>query len=588
MKITISRVNIIFILVILAIGSGCTPDIPPELTPTKAVNSPVSSTSTPTLTSSPSPEPTKITNIVIDGQPDDWSGREFPVSDPPTDGTSGYLEIVAGTIFLNRDAVYFMLEFADPTASFVLFDINIQVDGKPLQIGWQPGQMKVLKVDWSSGEGKRLGWTENTTYAFESVLEGRIDLDDLGNPGTISGFSVMVMAEIEGKGWSPADIFIVDEISSVFEKDTLRMSSSEDKYYYARFWNLPEGYVAENLFQSQVPNNSYIARSEDGTIYAQSWGDKPEVILIDPVLGKATSILSLPAYIGLGRILGGPGNSAFINVESQVWQIFPDGSHETIGSLGFAFIRDYTPDGRFLAIAHNGSELIEWKPDGTTQTIASGFQGLDDVVTRKDGTIFVYEYLLGNTTRLNPDGSRKILVANKVRGEHFSLALDFNENLYGNYGTGDVTRIDAETGQQTPLPFVSSPCAFNLGGFVITDEGKVIMTGDQLVWADLNTGGNGILIPNPASTFAAEIGPDDALYIGTPGCGDQFPAQVIRIEDDGTRSVYLDGLRDTIDSIAFGQDGALYIATRDTTGNHLFYLGQPGDTLIEIPGAPQG
>jgi WD40 repeat protein len=67
-----------------------------------------------------------------------------------------------------------------------------------------------------------------------------------------------------------------------------------------------------------------------------------------------------------------------------------------------------------------------------------------------------------------------------------------------------------------------------------------------------------------------------------------MPAQVLRIADDGTQSISLDGLRDTIDSIAFGPDAELYVATRDTTGNHLYYLSQPDEELVEIPGAPQG
>jgi streptogramin lyase len=91
-----------------------------------------------------------------------------------------------------------------------------------------------------------------------------------------------------------------------------------------------------------------------------------------------------------------------------------------------------------------------------------------------------------------------------------------------------------------------------------------------------------------ANTWATAIGPDDALYVGAWGCGDEIPAQVIRIDDNGTRTVYVDGLRDEVRDIAFAPDGSLYIATYNRRqGTLLFYVPPKGGTPVQIPITPE-
>lgn len=91
-------------------------------------------------------------------------------------------------------------------------------------------------------------------------------------------------------------------------------------------------------------------------------------------------------------------------------------------------------------------------------------------------------------------------------------------------------------------------------------------TWSTVTWVDLKTGENGMFVSNQGSnTWAAAIGPDDALYVGAWGCSDQTPAQVIRLADDGTRQIYVDGLTGQVTDVAFGPDGTLYISTFDST-----------------------
>jgi len=94
-----------------------------------------------------------------------------------------------------------------------------------------------------------------------------------------------------------------------------------------------------------------------------------------------------------------------------------------------------------------------------------------------------------------------------------------------------------------------------------------------------------LLVSNQgANTPAADIGPDDALYVGVSGCGDLIPGQVARIGDDGTRQIVVHGLRGEVRDIAFAPDGGLYIVTSDPyQGEPVVYVPPEGGDPFEIP-----
>jgi len=149
-------------------------------------------------------------------------------------------------------------------------------------------------------------------------------------------------------------------------------------------------------------------------------------------------------------------------------------------------------------------------------------------------------------------------------------------------------RVDMNSGALTRYDSAWSPCTNHPADFIFTGAGRVLFmdpTLSQVTWADLNTGESGLLVSNgDSNTYAADIGPDDVLYIGTWGC-DELPAQVIRIGDDGRREVYVDGLRGGVRDIAFAADGSLYIATMEQgRGASLYYVSPGAGTLTEIPG----
>jgi WD40 repeat protein len=531
------------------------------------------------------------THITIDGLANDWGGRTLLLADPAGDAETGFLDLTSGYAFVNWHALYFMIETVDPKASFVLFDINLKAGTRQLQITWSPGQTALQIIDWTSGSGARIGWAANSTIAFKNVLEARIDLDDLPSSDQIRLTNIMVMVG-SGSNWRSADNWSPTKAPPIVaEKDPPIVHSEEDPYVFARHYNLPEDYLANNIAPAS-DRGIFLARSQDGTVYVLSGrGEiKPYVALFDTTTGRLTHLLDLPPNQIPGQIIGGPGDTAYVQVSNEIWQISPDATYTIWGYSPDTLALFYTPDDRLLGTHLNPrSSLVEIHKDGSQGIIATGFSDVFEVVARKDGVIGVFDNGTGNTTRINPDGSQQILSEAVDPGENRPLFLDKNELLYTSYGE-NLVQIDWDTGALTiTTRYDYRPCVWNPSDYLFVEGNLMIMTGEQNAWVNLDNGTNGLFFIQRVDTFAADIGPGGYLYTGTPACGTEYPGQVLRYSASGNSEVYVDNLPGGVWDITFDSNGGLYIATgADGSPNRLFYKGYNDTGLTEIPNAPAG
>jgi predicted outer membrane repeat protein len=560
-----------------------TPAAPPTVTPTPT------STPTPTETSTPPTE----THIIIDGQADDWAGRPVLLDDPAGDAEEGFLDLTTGYAFVNQHALYLLVETVDANAPFVQFDMLFQADSKRLLISWAPGQpdgyIGDVTVDYEP-----IGPTTHSAFAFGPALEGRVDLRDMGSPESLSLIEINVMVGecCEFPAWRAADQWQpAGPTPVVNEVDYPRWISDEERYVLARRFKLPLwDWVAERLFTPPAPDLTGIARSQSGVVYLQHGELSAGISTLEPVSGEVTRILNLPpAGAGYSSIVGGPDDTAFIPVGDEIWQVRPDGSYEVWGQQGDGSPRYYTADGRLLGRSYDGTRVLELSPDGSSREVASGFTDIYDIVAAPDGTVFVSDWETGDITRVDANGTQHVLAEHVLFRDPMDMEVDPSGHLFLNSVATGFVQVDANSGAFTHYDSAHSPCTIHPADFVLTAPGQVLFvdpTWSQVSWADLNIGQSGLLVANQgANTRAAAIGPDDVLYVGAWGCGDEIPAQVARVADDGTRQVYVDGLRGQVDDIAFAADGGLYIASSDPNqGPLISYVPPEGGNPVEIPG----
>jgi streptogramin lyase len=559
------------------------------------------------------PPPTE-TRIVVDGQADDWAGRPVLLDDPAGDAEEGFLDLTTGYAFVNQHALYLLVETVDANAplqykgkrsgSLVQFDMLLQADSRSLLISWAPGQSDGYIGDVTAGY-EPVGPTANSAFAFGPALEGRVDLGDVGSPESLSLIEINVMVGecCEFPAWRAADQWQpAGSTPVVNEVDHPRWVSDEPRYVLARRFKLPLwDWVAERLFAPPAPDLASIGRSQSGVVYLHHGGLSVGLSTLDPSSGKVTRILDLPPA-GDTLIVGGPDDTAFISVADEIWQVHPDGSHEVWCQQCDGSPRYYTSAGHLLGSSHDRTRVLELFSDGSSREVASGFTDINDIVAAPDGTVFVSDWETGNVTRVDPDGTQHVLAEHVLFRDPMDMEIDPAGNLFLNTTATGFVQVDRDSGAFTHYDSAHTPCTIHAADFVFTAPGQVLFldpTWSQISWADLNAGQSGLLVSNQgANTWAADVGPDDApslfkkghsdgaLYVGAWGCGDEIPAQVVRIADDGTREVYVDGLRGELRDVAFAPDGGLYVAVHDCDlgDTSVYYVSPEGGDPVEIPG----
>ena len=528
------------------------------------------------------------TQIEIDGNPDDWSGRNILLADPVGDNATGFLDLRLGYAFVNHNALYILVTVIDNTAPFVLFDVHFQVDDRHMQITFETNNTNEPEIlDLTSGQADLFGYATYSTFAYGDAFEARIDLRDLGNPANIEISNFMAMAQLPGTGWGACDSWQPSSPPVVDEYDTAK-AMKEDRYIYADLWDLKENWVGKALLKSKVGNNAALVTSQDGTVYMKEWGAESGISIIDTETLAVTRLFDIPTTNSVNDIIGGPEDTAYVNVGPDIRLVHSDGSFSIWATFPDACVAAYAPDGRVLGKSNDCSVLYELLPDGTKTKIAEGFHNIYEAAVMDDGTIIIYEWDTGNIVRLNTDGSRKILVSSVSPYDFVNFGVDADDQLYYNAcGTHGLKRLNVQSGKVTDIPLSLNETVWNPNDFAFIGPGEIVLGGDQFSVANFNTGESQVLIPNIAATYAVDVGTDGALYVGTFSYGNQISAQILRLSNDGVPSVYLDNLEGAIDFIAFTPQGDLYFSTDYHQKIHLFYVAKDQTLPIEIPGAPE-
>jgi len=122
----------------------------------------------------------ELSGLAIDGSGEDWADRAVLQNDPAGDAEEGFLDLTSGYAFINDEALLFLVEFADPQAPYVHFDIVFETGSNEYLCSADPGSSQAYCGDITSGGWQDMGPTEYSHFAIGEALEGRFDLREFG------------------------------------------------------------------------------------------------------------------------------------------------------------------------------------------------------------------------------------------------------------------------------------------------------------------------------------------------------------------------------------------------------------------------
>jgi sugar lactone lactonase YvrE len=352
---------------------------------------------------------------------------------------------------------------------------------------------------------------------------------------------------------------------------------------------IPDDYVSRLVFQPPLAGLGRVVRSESGIVYFEhgGFGEGRRVTRLDVDGNSSSTVLEVPPWDAPITLVGGPADSFFAVIGRQIQQVQPDGSHSAWGQHLGLMPWIYTPDGRMLAIGPGGTSVVELAPDGSFTTLLSGLTMVYDIAAAADGDIYVVDFPAEQLIELAPDGSSRVLTS--IAPDNTDITLDDDDNLYLNNAKAGLARVDRITGALTPMHVSGAPCHVvqSPADYVFDSNDRAVFASwveSRLTWADFNadTGGE-LLHTSWANNTAARLGPDDALYVGVPGCGTAVPSEIARFTADGANEVYLDGITSTINSLDFDDAGDLYYVVSSETGVGIYHHDRISGSLSLVP-----
>ena len=211
------------------------------------------------------------------------------------------------------------------------------------------------------------------------------------------------MAQLPATGWGACDSWQPPHPIIVDEAYTANIMK-EGGYYYAELWGLADNLVADPWWKSPVGNNGFLAASQDGTVYMSIWGADAGIVLIDYEAPEVIPLFSVPSQLGTSCDIGGPDDTAFVNIAADVWQIHPGRIANGLGIIPVGICC-----GVYIGWTHAGHLSRRDNPvralrNGSKKMIADGFHTIYDVCVTQDDIIFVYELDTGDIV---PIGSRR-------------------------------------------------------------------------------------------------------------------------------------------------------------------------------------
>lgn len=380
-----------------------------------------------------------VTTIMIDGEGDDWVNHPLLSEDEIGDAEGDFLDIGKIYAFLNQESLYVLIELANPEADFEQFDFEISADGIHHLFTWHK----------SFDNFGKFGHSE---FMAGSVVEGKIDLDDIGSPeSTVAILQIRVMSgdsppsetwrAVDEVNLKPQYLAWIDEVDPGREEVAAEQQPEEPVSPEAlterpgHVWTtsgLKADYVHRSFLQIPVG----MVWGPDGYLYIGDWAGhhvvkvSPDGSLEDLGLWKTVGPLQFDGPRGVAFDSAG---NLYTNNHSQIFRIDPSGKVDQLdgvqaGPVGSIAISDadtlYYTD-------RSGGKLLRWNPDGTSSVILDGIPFAENMVFGHDGTLYLTQMGMADVLKVNVEtGDYEVFARDVCYFDPCFLAVDLEGDIW--------------------------------------------------------------------------------------------------------------------------------------------------------------
>ena len=543
---------------------------------------------------------TAFTQIVIDGQSDDWSGYRILKYDYNGDASGGGFDLKSVRAFTNDQYLYLMIEAHGNIGEYVQIDLDIDIDSDGRQdymATFRPRTGQRDFGDFTSGE--RVWRSMVGGEAAEGkVVEFKMPLALIGRCESFTLMNIRVMNGVCcGEQWYGSEdtgtVYVArsDEIEAPVSQRTERpghvlmaAGDAEADYLYRGFVQVPGGiawgpdghlYVADQL------GRHVVRLAPDGSMDDLDIWRNPDMWNEDGPHDVA---------------FNSKGNLFVSDHAGGIYAIGLDGSMEVLPGIRGQPVCGVTfnPHDELYYTDGGGGRVFKIGADGNSQVVARGIENAFDLVFGSDGTLYVSQNRLDRVVRVDvTTGEVNEFFSAPISGAQVYLAIDTDGDLWIR-GCNTLYQL-ASDGTQKPF-YVNGRRYFGdtneldiqtAGGITFDDEGRLwiasynssirylepLLPGDDTLGMTMT-----VIAPGFAPGFIAadlEVSHDGYVYVYN---NNPTPGELWQVSPEGEIEVLLHLHERGNVGMALDDQGKLYlglpngeIAWLDTNGKLRHY-----------------
>jgi len=350
-------------------------------------------------------------------------------------------------------------------------------------------------------------------------------------------------------------------------KNIFQLKIEKEKTLAAEL-GLPEGYKAEFLLQPELLSPLLITKtSDDQLLVAEHYGNR--LLRINPLTAKIEVLYSLPRRGWAGLLSDGVGG-AYLRIEDKFAHIDGNGVLTTYSNYSNYNMTPAAlgPNGEIYGFTEHEVFVLRSKT-GEPKTIATGFSEIYNLVRDKEGTLYVSDWDMGTITRIKPDGTKQPLVSGLNQKDPIDLGFAPDGKLYMNDGAGRFSQLNPNTGALKRVSWFRFTEGVHPTNFAFLSNGKayfVDATNNNILSADFQKEKAGVLIKGSGNSYALDVGPDGAVYIGDSIGSPFYIPRILRIQSNNSVEVFADNL-DAVLDLSFSKSGNMFVITRSLGEN---------------------